>query len=469
MPESDATPTTAAFSEIGLTGLQHSNGRVLEEWMPQLQGVRGARIYREMYDNDPIIGGIVYSIEEVLRSVAWLTEPAGPSPDEQAAAEFVDECMDDMSNTWPDFISEALSKIVFGWSFFESCYKRREGRDGEHRSKYDDGLIGWRKFAYRSQDTLERWEFDDDGGVAGLWQSTATSGSGTLGGGVVFIPIEKALLFRTTTRKGNPEGRSVLRNAYTGWWAKKRVEQFELIGIERDLAGIPSFGLPPEMFDSNADAETKAALEDYRRAATQLRVDEQSSLVWPMYRDENGNLQIEIGLLKSPGSRQHNTDGIIERYARWMAISTLQDVIMLGHEHVGSLALADVKKSMGMAAMRAQLEEIAAVFNRIEIPRLFRLNGLDPALAPTLRPGEIEQRDLEQLAAIIKATAEAGLPWFPNESIQNEIFTALGFDPVDVAADDGTAFEPTTAPTGDEDEGEDEADDVDDAAVEPTG
>jgi hypothetical protein len=444
MPEPDDTPTGGAFSEIGLTGLKQQNGRVFEEWHPQLQGARGARVYREMNDNDPIVGGITYSIEEILRSVAWLIEPADDSADAQAAAEFVGECKEDMSHTWSDFIADILSKIVFGWSFFEVVYKRREGADGASRSKHADGLIGWRKFAYRSQDTLDRWEFDAEGGLEGMWQQAETTTSNVIGGGSVFIPIEKSLLFRTSTRKGNPEGRSILRNAYSGWWAKKRVEMFELIGIERDLAGIPSFGLPPEMFDANADAETKAALDDWKKAASQLRADEQSSLVWPMYYDENGNKTIEVGLLKAPGGRQHDTGKIIERYARWMAMSTLQDVIMLGHEHVGSLALADVKKSMGMAAMRAQLDEIAAVLNRHEIPRLFRLNGLDPALAPRMVPGEIDQRDLEQMAAIIKATSEAGLPWFPNESIQNEILTALGFDPVAVGADDGQAFVTTT-------------------------
>ena len=53
----------------------------------------------------------------------------------------------------------------------------------------------------------------------------------------VVIPMEKCLLFRTQTHKNNPEGRSILRNAYRSWYFKKRIEEIEGVGIERDLAG----------------------------------------------------------------------------------------------------------------------------------------------------------------------------------------------------------------------------------------
>jgi hypothetical protein len=469
MPEPTPPTSVNAFTEIGISGLKQQGGRVQEEWLPQLKGKQGANLYREMIDNDPIIGGIAYAVEEVLRSVSWSTNPYDDSPESLAAAQFVDECRHDMAHTWGDFVGDALSKMGYGWSLFEVCYKQRGGDDGDYRSRFNDGRVGWRKFAYRAQDTLERWEFDDDGGIRGMWQSGATTAAGGGGRKDVFIPIEKALLFRTTTRKGNPEGRSIFRNSYTSWWTKKRVEWFELIGIERDLAGIPSFGLPPEYFQDTAPSEMKSALTEFKKAATQLRRDEQSALVWPKFMDENGNQLIEIGLLKAPGARQHNTGEVIERNARWMAISTLQDMIMLGHEHVGSLALADVKKQMAATALRAQLQEIADVLNRHELPRLFRLNGLPLENMPELVPGEIENRDINQLALVIAETTKAGMTWFPNDEIEREIFTMLGFDPgkvklaEDIREADETAFEvPTLPPAADAAEPDD-----DDADLEP--
>jgi hypothetical protein len=106
-------------------------------------------------------------------------------------------------------------------------------KDGKTRSKYTDGKIGWRKMPIRSQETLQRWVFDESGGNMGMVQLAPPKYETT------FLPIEKCLLFRSTTIKNNPEGRSFLRNAYRPWFYKKRLEEIEGIGIERDLAGLP--------------------------------------------------------------------------------------------------------------------------------------------------------------------------------------------------------------------------------------
>jgi hypothetical protein len=66
----------------------------------------------------------------------------------------------------------------------------------------------------------------------------------------VFIPIEKMLLFRTTVQRNNPEGRSMLRTAYRPWRNKKRIEEIEGVGIERDLAGLPMARIPGKFFSN---------------------------------------------------------------------------------------------------------------------------------------------------------------------------------------------------------------------------
>src|SRR5437016_1603691 len=75
---------------------------------------------------------------------------------------------------------------------------------------------------------------------------------------VTEIPIEKSLLFRTTSARGNPEGRSALRGAFTSWYYLKRIREYEAIGIERDLAGMPTFGVPLEVL-LGANGEAQAA------------------------------------------------------------------------------------------------------------------------------------------------------------------------------------------------------------------
>jgi hypothetical protein len=112
----------------------------------------------------------------------------------------------------------------------------RRGPDAtssKFRSKHNDGLIGWQKIPIRAQSTLYGWEFAPDGDVKAFIQEAPPNYGQTT------IPLSRGLLFRTEVTRDNPEGRSLLRNAYRPWYFKKRMEEIEGIGVERDLAGLP--------------------------------------------------------------------------------------------------------------------------------------------------------------------------------------------------------------------------------------
>ncbi len=443
----DAKQSThqTAFGEMGVSGLSHSNGTILEEWDPDLKGRKATAVYRMMGDG-PHAGGVLYAIDMALRAVTWPVEPAADDPQSLAAAEFVEECMDDMSLTWGDFISEALSKVQYGWAFFESVYKRRDGYTGEAASKYADGMIGWRKFGLRAQESLGRWEIDPDGGIRGMWQDQGH-------GPDVFIPIEKSLLFRTSVRKNNPEGYSLLRRAYTSWYRLNRVEQAELIAVERDLVGVPMFEVPEEMMRADSSDAEQAAIAEYKKIVTQLRRGDQAGLVLPDWRDEEGRKIGGFKLVESPGNRLIPTGEIIDRHTKWITISTLQDILILGHEHTGSLALADTKKTLAQNGMKALIDEIAETLNRFEIPRLMRLNGISEEFAPSIVPSAIGETNLETMAKVIAATASAGMEWFGLSEMdtENRIRSVMGFEPILITDDDNTPFVPASQMDDDSD------------------
>jgi len=66
--------------------------------------------------------------------------------------------MSDLSAPWSEFIAEVLSMLPFGWAYHEVVYKMRGGQteDSKTRSRFSDGLIGWRKMPIRAQETLDR-------------------------------------------------------------------------------------------------------------------------------------------------------------------------------------------------------------------------------------------------------------------------------------------------------------------------
>src|SRR6185312_8293265 len=106
----------------------------------------------------------------------------------------------------------------------------------------------------------------------------------------------------TLKRKGNPEGRSVLRGAYRSWYFKQHIETIEAIGVERDLAGMPIVYAPPEYFSPNAPAEQKALFSQLKDLAVKTKKDEQMGVVFPLAYNKEGKEMFKFDLVKTSGS-----------------------------------------------------------------------------------------------------------------------------------------------------------------------
>lgn len=410
------------FVELGNQGLHSPWGFTREEFLPQLRGQRASAIYREMSDNDPIVGSVLFAIEMLLRRVDWEVEPGGEEKPDIDAADFLSTCVEDMSHSWPDFIADVLTMLPFGFAFTEIVYKRRagpKGDDASQRSRFSDGKIGWRKFMLIPQDTVQNFVYDAHGGVQGVTQQA--------GGSLVTIPIEKGLLFRTQTRK--PMGRSVLRNAYLPWYMKKRIEEVEGIGIERDLAGLPLMYVDTSIL---ADGDKKA---EYETIVRNIRRDEQEGVLLPSAFDESGNRLVELILLTSGGARQFDTSAVIARHARNIAMTLLQDVIMMGHEKVGTEALAGEKRDLSDTALSAWLDDIAGILNTHAVPRLLELNGWgDLEKPPEIKPGDLREEDILGFSEAMKNIAQAGFALAVDPEVENFVRRRLGLPPIDEEA-----------------------------------
>ena len=422
-------PTSTDFMEIGSSGLVQYGGRVEEDFLRQLQGKRGYAIYREMSENPPVIGGILSAIEMLFRSVDWTVMPSD-SDDQRAVdeAEFVSQCLNDMSISWQDTVNNILSMLVYGFSYHEIVYKRREGKQEDGTSSaYNDGRIGWRKLPMRSQDTVYEWKFDKTGGIEGLTQMNPIAGTGP-----VFIPIEKALLFRTTTKLNNPRGRSILRSAYTSYYYQKRIQTIEAIGVERDLAGLPVAFVPPQLLSDNATSQESAALTEIKRIVRNIRRDEQEGLVFPLaYDPETKQKAYDIQLLTSGGRRQFDTNLIVSRYDARIAMSVLADFILLGHEKVGTQALSVSKIELFLDSIEAWLSGIADVFNNFAIPRLMRINGVEEQLSPKLNYSAPRDPDIGILGDYVsKLTASGAM--LPDDGLSDYLRDLAGL-PTDEA------------------------------------
>ena len=421
-----AKPTATDFMEIGSSGLQQNGGMIRDDFLRQMQGKQGYANLREMADNDPVVGALLSAIELQIRSVEWTVDAADPNNQAaKDAAEFVSSCLTDMSMSWPDTLSTITTYLVYGFSIHELVYKRRGGytNDAKTRSKFNDNRIGWRKLPIRSQDTIQRWDLDDTGGIKGAYQMDPYAPKK----GLVYLPMEKCLLFRTTVKSNNPQGRSILRNAFVPWYYKRRIQEIEAIGVERDLAGIPVALVPPQLLSDNATSDESAALAEIKKIVRNIKRDEQEGIVFPLaYDPETKALAYDLKLLSTGGSRQFDTDTIIARYDQRIAMTVLADFILLGHEKVGTQALSVSKIEIFMKSLHAYLTGIAEVFNSHAIPRLIRLNGISEELSPQLNFVPPKNTDLGALGGFIAQLAQAGATIFPDEALENHLRNLAG-------------------------------------------
>ena len=401
----------ADLRDLGTYGYQHSGGAVTDEFLAALQGTRGVRTWREMADNDPVIGAMLFALERLILHLKWTVDPFkdddGKSrKEDEDAAKFVLSCMGDMEQSWDATIAEILSFLVYGWSYCEIVYKKRDGLDTpdkRRRSQYSDGKIGWRKISNRAQETLFDWDIDENGDVRGMRQLDPSAGRG-----MVTIPIEKALLFRTTNARNNPEGRSVLRNAYRPWRFKKTIEEIEAIGIERDLAGLPVAYVPPSMLSSTASSDEVTARNAIQNLVRGIKRNQNEGILFPLSYDESGREMYKLTLLSSAGNRQFNTDAVVSRYDQRITMTILADFILLGHEKVGSFALGASKIDLFMTAISQMTAQMVDVFNKDAIPRLLKVNGMKTDRMPKMRVEELQSQDLSVLGDFITKMAQAG-------------------------------------------------------------
>lgn len=397
---SKATKLKAQMGPMGVGGLKISSGKVEEEFLEELQWPDAGRVYQEMSSNDAVVGGCLYLIETMARRANWHVQPASQEAGDIEAAEFLESCMHDMKGQpWDSFICDALSMLIYGFSFHEIVYKTRRGpqeRDVKFWSKYTDGKIGWQCLPIRSQASMEEWIADENTGVVNAFrQDPALVG---LSAQMKDIPIEGNLLFVTRANRGNPQGWSLLRRAYRSWYFKRYIEELEGIGIERGLAGIPVLSPPPDINLLDKDNPQMVQMLNWSQELVQdLRQDMNHGVVMP-------STDWELKLLGVEGRNSSiDTDKVIRRHEYRIASSMLSDLILIGADSTGSFSLADTKQNTLVSSLQTICNSITSVLNDQAVPTLFALNNWNLERFPVIVVDDLKQPSPSDVALILRS------------------------------------------------------------------
>ena len=416
-PLQPAPGDTPVLWPVGTTGLREFSGYISEDFLPQLRGQQGIKVFHEMALNDGIVAAMLFACGMLLRRATWRIEAADDSAEAEKARRWMESVLEDMDQSWQEFIEEVVTFLQYGFSLIEPVYKVRGGphsADKRFRSRFTDGTIGLRKLSPRAQSSLQRWIFSPtDRELLGMVQLTET-------GQYAVIPIQRLLLFRTESIRNSPEGKSILRHSYVSYIRKKSVEDAEGRAALR-AAGIVKVRIPFELMTGDADSEQLAARYSYEAMGRQLALDRAGHILLPDDQTSDGKWRYDVEYLIADGRRGTDFSTIIDRHNRTMATSILADFIFLGQKAVGSFALSADKTALFTTALEAYLKHVEEVVNRFLISRLWAINNFDPDMQPLAVASEIEAPNLADLGAYVANLAGAGMPLFPDKDLEDHL------------------------------------------------
>jgi hypothetical protein len=422
---------SGAKIELGVYGKNTYTGDIrADEFLQELKGKKAIQKYREMRDNNAIVGSIMYAVEQTLRDVKIDVVPADDSEAAKEGAAFLKSVIEDMDHSLDDHISEALSYLTYGFSWFEVVYKRRAGdaRSPKKNSKHEDGRIGVKKIAIRAPWTVETFQVDQSTGeVLGMYQEAVW------GKPPKMIPVEKSLYYRTTSLNNDPSGRSVLRNAYVSYTYLNKIQGYEAVAIERELHGVPVGRMPAEYLSADATADQAALRTQFERILRDLKNNEQGYALLPsdLYVDADGKPTnqrlMDVELITANGSRSIDIDPVVKRYQHDIARSLMAEFLMLGSGS-GSYALSKTKTDLFLRSLESYINTIVDVLNKQLVERLWQLNGFDWATMPKLVAGDVAPHDLREIASFLRNINGAGIELQDQTEVVTDLMSIAEID-----------------------------------------
>lgn len=373
-------PPESTLRELGASGTALFSGNIWEELIPELSGPARMDVYERMR-SDAQVAAVLNVIELPIRAADFTVEPADASAAARETAEFIEDALRSMDDSFDDFLRQSLLMLAYGFMLFEKVYAVRP-----------DGRVGWVKFAPRLPRTVVRWVLDDAGRLSGVEQRVIGDAARH-----VVIPVEKLMRFTYRQEGDNYEGRPLLKDVYKHWRHKDTLYRFAAIAAERAGVGVPIITVPP----GSPQSDLNAAFQ----IVEAFRAGEKTGIVLPN--------DYTFALSATRGFPHMN---LIEHHNGMIAKAALAQFLNLGQANVGSFALSASQTDLFLMALNGLLQHLCAVINRQAVQELSRWNFGENAPVPRMR-AKLRNYDTRQLAETLDMLTRGEL-LTPDESIE---------------------------------------------------
>ncbi|MFB6518589.1 DUF935 family protein [Streptomyces sp. NPDC056401] len=361
--------------ELGDSGVQIFNGIITgEEYIYDLMGWRGLKMYDEMRKSDGSVKAALSAIKLPVKAVPWFVEPASDSPQDKEIAEFAEHVIFDVLR-WKTILGEILTHLEFGFSVHEKVFDVQVV-DGTER-------IVLKKLAFRKQTSIDKWTTKE--GEKGVTQTLSRGGS-------VSIPIEDLVIFTNEQEGDNYEGISILRAAYKHYYFKNNFYKVDAIANEKHGLGVVEVVYP-----ANATQGDKTAAET---AAQEVRANERSFL--------SHSEQWTTGFMDMKANTLKSTEPSVNHHDRQISKSVLAPFLDLGATSgSGSRAVGDVQLELFEKAVQAVIEQVADTFNQYVMKDLIDMN-FNVTDYPKLTTGQVSKDNIPEISEAVDKFVTAG-------------------------------------------------------------
>lgn len=190
--------------------------------------------YREMMRLDAQIAAAVNLKIMARLSSGWIVEPASDSPEDEKVATFINDQFNNMDGSFYKFLRDAMLSMAYGHTFHEIVL--RPVINGEW-----DGYIGLRALKWKRPDQM-RVRTDKFGNVTSVEQLVENE----------WKPLDhRYFCFHAWDHEGDYVGKSQLRAAYRWYKAKKLIDTFWNVYLEKYAMPTPIGKHPPGLDEAS--------------------------------------------------------------------------------------------------------------------------------------------------------------------------------------------------------------------------
>ena len=334
--------------------------------------------YREM-KLDGVVSGSVSFIKAVLsKGDVKIAYHAKSTEKEKKVIDALNTSLNNMEDyDKKRLISNWLQILDYGCSLNELVYERKGGVF-VFKTISPIHLTTVNKFEMQggSLKRLKLEQAENDGLVVNVGKQPNT------------ISGDKVLFFRLEPDADFPLGKSLFYGAYTAWKAKKIMQEYEAIGVAKNLSGVLDVKVPSEYINkyfSDPASDEAIYVANLLQQAENLHAGKGSYILSSSDTSPNGIHLFEVTTVGGNGgnAQNYNVGQAIARYNNEIQLSLQSTVLSMGVEGAGSLALSSDMVNLLTLFIENIQQTISHEFRKA-VKLAFKLNGIETDNIPTL-------------------------------------------------------------------------------------